>query len=69
MSSNGLGDNKEANTMTGFARGHNATFYCRFCRMTMQTAKLSTTEDPNSRRNRTNYEEDINYNDLHSRYD
>lgn len=54
-----IADNKEANNVLGFAKGFNAKKYCRFCQMNSSEAKRSTTENPATRRNRVNYNEEV----------
>lgn len=60
-----LADNKEANTVQGYAKQFNANKYCRFCQMRKIDARKSTTEDSTIRRNRLNYEEDLLKDDLY----
>lgn len=54
-----LGDNKESNISLGYIRSFNASYYCRYCRMHKRYMRKLTSENPEYRRNRQNYEEDV----------
>lgn len=53
------GDNKESNTILAFVRSFRANYYCRYCRLHQDEMKHTTIENPEFRRNRRNYEEDV----------
>lgn len=50
-------DNLGANALLGFTTGFNSTFYCRICKENKSNCQASVSENVNSIRDRTHYEE------------
>lgn len=54
-----LGDNLGLNTLLGFAKGFNATYFCRFCKSTKSETETLTKEVQCKNRTVQNYVEDV----------
>lgn len=54
-----LGDNLGLNTIMNFSKSFSANYFCRFCEMKKCDTQKSCTEEPNLRRNRLNYKNNI----------
>lgn len=59
-----LGDNKGVNDMCGFAGGHKANYFCRFCKMHRNETETATVQGDKLMRNEKNYAEDVAKNDF-----
>jgi len=59
-----VGDNLGINSVLGFSRSFSSTYFCRFCVNDKKKTQTMATEDHDSLRNRVNYNEHVNKNDL-----
>lgn len=59
-----LGDNLGLNTLLGFAKGFNATYFCRFCKSTKTETESLTEEVESKTRTIKNYSEDVARNNV-----
>ncbi|XP_057338450.1 uncharacterized protein LOC130676314 [Microplitis mediator] len=58
------GDNLGLHGLLGFTESFSATYYCRFCKLDKETCKNTVCIPPNFERNKENYDDDVELNNL-----